>query len=116
MLRALRSDTDYITSETDKVLDEYGRLVKSLAPIGELAEVHPAGELSGDEAKNTADELLEALDEFDDEESKKLAGKLTGYPFRINQKEKLKSAIRYIDDFLYDEAADIIREIYSSIE
>ena len=42
--------------------------------------------------------------------------KLSGYPFRITQKEKLKEAIGFVDDFLYDEAAEIIKEIYETIE
>ena len=75
-----------------------------------------ADEISADVAKDTADKLLVALDDFDDELSKELAKKLSGYPFRITQKEKLKEAIAYIEDFMYDEAIDVIREIYSAIE
>ena len=86
----------------------YGEVIDIIRPIGEAESVFVPGELSGDEAKKTADELLSALDDFDDERSSELANKLTGYPFRITQKEKLKKAIDLIADFLYDEAADLI--------
>ena len=60
-------------------------------------------------------EALEVL-EVSVHEVESLAEKLSGYPFRITQKEKLKTAMAYIEDFMYDEAADLIREIYSEIE
>ena len=57
-----------------------------------------------------------ASDDFDDDLSKQLATKLAGYPFRMTQADKLKEAIAYIDDFMYDEAAQLIREIGQTIE
>ena len=62
------------------------------------------------------DELLAALEDYDDELSKELAIKLSCYPFRITQSNKLTEASGYIDDFMYDEAAELIREIYPHIE
>ena len=73
-------------------------------------------EISGEEARQTADKLLAALDDFDDEEAKRLAKILSGYPFRMTQADKLKEAVSFIEDFMYDEAADIIRQIVSTIE
>ena len=58
----------------------------------------------------------QALDDFDDELSLELAKKLLGYPFRITQRDKLNEAIALIEDFMYDEAADIIRDIEPTIE
>ena len=55
------------------------------------------------------------FDDFDDDEAKMLAKKLTGYPFRLTQAERLKEAIGYIEDFIYDESAQIIKEIIPSI-
>ena len=51
-----------------------------------------------------------------EKEHSKLAAKLSGYPFRITQKTKLKEATDYISDFMYDEAAALIREILPAIE
>jgi hypothetical protein len=45
-----------------------------------------------------------------------LAKKLSGYPFRLRQKEELNKAIKLIADFNYDDAADIIRDITKAIE
>ena len=74
------------------------------------------GELTPEEARAVADELLEALEEFDDERASDLAEKLAGFPFRITQMGKLKRAANRIDEFLYDEAADLIKEIYPEIK
>ena len=41
---------------------------------------------------------------------------LSGYPFRMTQADKLREAVSLIEDFMYDEAADIIRQIVPTIE
>ena len=109
-------DTDLVISKTSGTLDLYKNVIELIRPIGETEAVRASGEISADEAKETASQLLEALDDCDDERSSELANKLTGYPFRITQKEKLKKAIDLIADFLYDEAADLIKEIIPDIE
>ncbi|MCR5267634.1 MAG: Hpt domain-containing protein [Lachnospiraceae bacterium] len=109
-------DTDKIRALTQKALADYQALHEKLRPVGEMEQVQAAGEISGDVAKETAEALLAALDDFDDELSAKLAAKLSGYPFRITQKTKLKEATDYISDFMYDEAAALIREILPAIE
>ncbi|MBP5413808.1 MAG: Hpt domain-containing protein [Lachnospiraceae bacterium] len=115
-MSARNNDIEVIDAKTQPTLEMYDELIKKLSPIDELGDVRAADEISADVAKDTADKLLVALDDFDDELSKELAKKLSGYPFRITQKEKLKEAIAYIEDFMYDEAIDVIREIYSAIE
>ena len=50
------------------------------------------------------------------ERLQKLAKVLSGYPFRLTQAEKLKEAAAFIEDFMYDEAAGIIRQIAPAIE
>ncbi len=97
-------------------VNAYKDLVDKLKPVCELGDVKAPDEITAEEARETADKLLEALDDFDDDLSKELVNKLSGYPFRITQKEKLKEAIGFVDDFLYDEAAEIIKEIYETIE
>ena len=115
-MAARNNDIEVIDAKTQPTLEMYDELIKKLSPIDELGDVRAADEISADVAKDTADKLLVALDDFDDELSKELAKKLSGYPFRITPKEKLKEAIAYIEDFMYDEAIDVIREIYSAIE
>ncbi len=108
-------NTAFIDEQTEPVLAEYDRLVEFLAPFGETDSISPADEISADEARRIAGELLAALDDFDDELSKELAHKLSGYPFRITQIEKLRGAMQYIEDFLYDDAAELIKEIVPAI-
>jgi hypothetical protein len=90
--------------------------VELLRPIGEAETVRAAGEIGAQEARETADGLLAALDDFDDELSASLAAKLALYPFRPTQRDKLREAAGYIKDFLYDEAAELVREIIPAIE
>lgn len=97
-------------------LEEYNTLLEVLKPLGEMQAYKAEGEISGDEAKETAEKLLAALDDFDDELAVELAKKLMGYPFRITQKGKLREALDKIEEFMYDEAADLINEIIPAIE
>lgn len=113
---ARNGDDEYIRQQTESVLASYGDLVEQLKPIEETGDVAPADEISGTEAREIADRLLAALDDFDDEKSKELAGTLSHYPFRITQKGRLREAVNLIEDFMYDDAADIIREISAEIE
>ncbi len=113
---ARNNEADVIEENTTPVMMKYDRLIEMLKPIEEMGDVRTSDEISGDVARETADKLMEALDDFDDELSKELAVKLSGYTFRITQAEKLKEAIAYIEDFMYDEAADLIKEIVPAIE
>ncbi len=115
-LAAKRGDTDYIASSTGSALEKYGEIIEIIRPFGELETARPADEISAEEAKQTAQKLLGALEEFDDDLGMKLASKLRGYPFRVTQREKLETAIKYISDFSYDEASALIKEIYPTIE
>lgn len=109
-------DITYVRENHKKMLDAYRDFVELIRPIGEADVEPPADEIGAERAKEIVSELLEALDDFDDEKSKDLAGKLLGYPFRLAQKELLGKAIKLIDDFMYDDAAGIIKEISETIE
>ncbi len=109
-------DMDTVVRDTPDVLNSYDFLIKALEPIGSAEKVTAADELSVDEAKKVTEELLAALDEYDDELSASLAAKLSGYPFRLTQRDLLKQAAEHIGNFMYDEAADIIRQIADTIE
>lgn len=114
---ALRSnDMDTVNDGIEQTMEDYVRLIEALKPLGEQDTFMAAGEITADEAKDTADKLFEALDEFDDILAAKLAARLAGYPFRITQRDKLREAADNINNFMYDEAAELIREIYREIE
>lgn len=115
-MAASSGDEGTIKSNHKSTLDAWAEIIKALLPIGEMDRVKAKDEISADVARDVADRLLEALDDFDDELSLELAQKLSGYPFRITQRDKLKEATAYIEDFMYDEAADIIRQIAPAIE
>lgn len=109
-------EIDIINELTPQVLKDYALLIEKLKPIGELKDAKAADEISAEEALDVADKLLEALDDFDVDEAKKLAMRLSGYPFRMTQAGMLKEAVVFIEDFMYDEAAGIVREIIPHIE
>ena len=115
-LASRNNDSDTVNANIEKTLQEYDRILTALKPLGESETCRAAGEISGAEAKDIADRLLAALDDFDDDLSAELAGKLSGYPFRITQRGRLREAITLIGEFMYDEAADIIKEIIPAIE
>lgn len=109
-------DGDYIRGNLPGLMEGYEGLVKKLAPMERAGAVKAVDEISAEEAQKVGDELLEALEDFDDELSKELIQRLAGYPFRITQQERLKAAREYVDDFLYDEAAAVIKGILPTIE
>ena len=113
---AREEDIQYLDQMKELTMSAYKKLIDKLQPVSEMEEIHPADEISAEEAKETADRLLEALDDFNDELAKTLLKKLTGYPFRITWKGKLSQAEGFIDDFMYDEAAEVIKELYKVIE
>lgn len=113
---ANNNDIDTINNNHLSVLDNYNKCINMLKPIGEMKLVKPEDEISSIEAKETATKLLEALDDFDDELSSELIHKLSGYPFRITQRKLLDKAIAYVEDFLYDDAAAIIKDLENTIE
>lgn len=114
---AARSKDNALIEELNgPIMSDYAALIEKLAPVGEMGDVRAADEISADEAKDTAQKLLDALDDFDDDKAKRLAKKLTGYPFRTSQANRLKEAIGYIEDFVYDESAQIIKDIIPTIE
>lgn len=115
-LAGKRGDAAFVSEHTAAALSQYAELIELLRPIGEAAAVRAPGEIGAAEARETAEKLLEALDNFDDELSAELAEKLAGYPFRPTQKEKLREAAELIGSFMYDEAAALIREIVPAIE
>lgn len=100
----------------EPTMSAWKMLIDNLAPIGELETEKPADELNADEAKKVAEELMVALDDFDDELSAKLVKKLAGYPFRLTQRGKLEEATTLIEDFLYDDALELIKEIAPEIK
>ncbi len=115
-MAARNNETGLIEAQNAVAIKEYDELIQKLAPIGAMGDVRAADEISAEAARETVDKLLEALDDFDDEEAKKLAEVLSGYPFRLTQAEKLKEAAAFIEDFMYEEAAEIIRQIAPAIE
>lgn len=113
---AREQDTAVIVELTPQALQDYAGLIEKLKPVGEMGDLKAADEIPADIARTTVERLLAALDDFDDEEAKKQAKVLSGYPFRLTQAEKLKEAAAFIEDFMYDEAAEIIRQIATAIE
>ena len=109
-------DIEAVKRTIKPALEEYAILLEALKPLGDVPSYKAEGEIGGAEAREVADKLLLALDDFDDEQSTELVRKLSGYPFRITQKEKLKEAMDKISDFCYEEASDLIREIIPAIE
>ena len=114
-MAAKAGNNSILMSDTPTVLNSYDILIKQLAPIGKAGDSASSESLNADEARKAANELLDALDEYDDELSAKLASKLSGYPFDETHSDMLKKASGFIGDFLYDEAADIIRQIIPAI-
>ena len=109
-------DINGVLANIGQTLTNYKKVLELLEPLNVEETLKAPGEISGDEARAVADNLLEALDNFDDEAAAEYAKILSGYPFRITQKVRLEQAAECINEFMYDEAAEIIKDIYPTIE
>ena len=99
-LASKNGDLDTVEATLPKTLEEYERILTLLTPLGQMDTLMASGEIGAKEALKTAS----------------LVKKLAGYPFRITQREKLKTAAEYIGQFMYDEAVELIRQIIPAIE
>lgn len=115
-LATKNNNIELITRKHNFVMEDYASLITTLSPVGSMEDLRAADEITGTEARVISLRLLEALDDFNFDLSKELVIILSGYPFRTTQKNLLNRAGEYIDDFLYDEAAEIIKKISSEIE
>lgn len=111
-----RDDTAFIDENNDAILKRYTEVAEQLKPFAEEPAEAAAPAISLAEAGEIAEKLLEALDDFDDELSAELVKKLSGYPFEGGDKEKLAQAKKYISDFMYDEAAELIRALHGKLQ
>ncbi len=108
---ARAGNTGLIEEKHASVMSAYSDLAGKLMDITGTDPDEETGVLSQGEAKDIAEKLLEALDSFDDELSKELVRKLSGYPFGEDEKELLSGASGLIDDFIYDDAAELIKKL-----
>ena len=108
-------NTGVMTSDTPGVLEAYDLLVNRLKPFIRAGEASTVDKIDAETAGKVCEELLGALDEYDDELSASLAAKLTGYDFGAGERDMLDKAIDLIGNFMYDEAAEIIKTISDSI-
>ena len=115
-MAARNHETDVIEQNHERVFLSYETMVHNLEEIGQMEDVKAAGEISGEEAKEVSKKVLDALEDFDDETALEQILILTGYPFRITQQTRLKEAKSYVEDFMYDEAAEIIKDLLPEIE
>lgn len=115
-MAAKEKNMQAVLANIGHTLTKYSNILSVLEPLGVSETFKAPGEISADEAKDIADKILEALDNYDDELAAELIKKLAGYPFRITQRVRVEQAAELIDEFMYDEAAELIREIYPTIE
>ncbi|MBR1832029.1 MAG: hypothetical protein IJ784_06300 [Ruminiclostridium sp.] len=111
-----RDDLAFIGENNDRILERYAEAAEQLKPFAEGPAEAAAPAIALAEAGETAEKLLEALDDFDDELSAELVTRLSGYPFGDGDREKLAETKKLISDFMYDEAADLIRELQGRLQ
>ncbi len=109
-------DNDRMMSLVDELLDKFARTVETIKPYGLMEAVHPASEISAEEAEKTGAELIDAVEDFDDDRALELIDRLMHYPFRFTLINVLKNAKEDIKEFEYTEALLKIRRVVSQIE
>lgn len=110
------NEYDRMLSYMDELLEKFDDTVAVLKPYGEMEQIHPKAEITAKEAEETADALIEAVEDFDDVRAKELIDKLMRYPFRYTLINVLKNAREDIMEYEYTEALVKIRRVASQIE
>ncbi len=100
----------------DQLSEKYKTVLDIIRPYGLMAEVHPASEISAEEAEKTGAALIEAVEDYDDEKALELIEKLMHYPFRFTLINVLKNAMEDIREYEYTEALVKIKRVVSQIE
>ena len=65
-MAARNGEIGVIDEHNEATLEAYDELIRKLSPISEMGDVRAADEISAETARETADKLLAALDDFDD--------------------------------------------------
>ncbi|MCR5237287.1 MAG: Hpt domain-containing protein [Lachnospiraceae bacterium] len=105
-----------MTAMSGALLNEMKNVVELIRPYGMMEEVHPASEITAEEAEKTGAELIDAVEDFDDERAMELIDRLMRYPFRFTLINVLKNAKEDISEFEYTDALLKIRRVVSQIE
>ena len=117
MERYGKSEEFYEMESLKEVLiDELNSVVECIRPYGEMEEVHPSSEISAEEAERIGNELIDAVEGFEDDKALELIDELMRYPFRFTLINVLKNAREDIREFEYNEALLKIRRVISQIE
>lgn len=106
----------YINECFPQLLVKYEEVIGLLKPYGEMEQVKIPGVLSEQEAMQISEKLLRALDDYDGDASMPLIDELLKFPFRFRVKNSLKEARMNIEEYLFDEALEIVREAIKEIQ
>ena len=109
-------ENEKMLSLSDGLLEKFNAVVDIIKPYGVMEQVHPASEISAEEAEKTGAALIEAVEDFDDEKALELIDILMKYPFRFTLINVLKNAKEDIADYEYTGALLKIRRVVSQIE
>ncbi|MCR4590804.1 MAG: Hpt domain-containing protein [Lachnospiraceae bacterium] len=109
-------EEEKLFSRVDALAEKYRKVIEIIRPYGLMDEVHPASEISAEEAEKTGRELIEAVEDYDDEKALELLQTLMRYPFRFTLINVLKNAVEDIREYEYAEALVKIKRVVSQIE
>lgn len=106
-------DMDKINANTSRLLEMYANLVETIKPYVD-AEEKDSG-LSGDAAIKILKELLDALEDYDYNDSIILHSKLAEYDFKPSDKTVYSDIKEEIEIFNYDAAGELAQELIDRI-
>ncbi|MBQ7583690.1 MAG: Hpt domain-containing protein [Lachnospiraceae bacterium] len=109
-------DNEGMLALSGRLLEDFDRVIEIIKPYGLMEAVHPASEISAEEAEKTGAALIDAVEDFDDEKAQELIDRLMRYPFRFTLINVLKNAKEDIADYEYTGALLKIRRVISQIE
>ncbi|MDD3413913.1 MAG: ATP-binding protein [Lachnospiraceae bacterium] len=104
---------DFIKKEYKNLISHYEELLKNIQPIvsakfPEEQDSNRKRKLPIQECEDMVKKIIKLLEEFETDEAKIQLEKLASYEFDKDWDDKLKKALDFVDDFMFDEAVEVL--------
>lgn len=108
--------TEEVTLGTKALFSEYERVIGVIEPFCHMDYSPQVEKIGAKEALSVTSFLMTALEEFDDDRAMTLLKQLEGYSFDFPEHSLLIRAMEYVENFDYDSAEDLIKELIKAIK
>lgn len=105
---------DFIKKEYQNLISHYEELLKNIQPIisakfPEEQDSNRKKKLPIQECEDMVKNIIKLLEEFETDEAKIQLEKMASYKFDKEWDDKVKKALDFVDDFMFDEVVEVLK-------